>query len=93
MPNVYADQVEYFSRNISSRETVCISLHTHNDRGCSVASAELGCLAGADRVEGCLFGNGERAGNLDLVTMALNCLTQGVDPGLNLPATIHPPGV
>jgi len=83
MPNVYADQVEYFSRNISSRETVCISLHTHNDRGCAVASAELGCLAGADRVEGCLFGNGERAGNLDLVTMALNYLTQGVDPGLN----------
>ncbi|KAJ5140066.1 Aldolase [Penicillium atrosanguineum] len=83
MPNVYADQVEYFSTNISNRETVCISLHTHNDRGCAVASAELGCLAGADRVEGCLFGNGERAGNLDLVTMALNCLTQGVDPGLD----------
>ncbi|KAJ5715364.1 uncharacterized protein N7483_012545 [Penicillium malachiteum] len=82
-PNVYADQVEYFSRNISNRDAVCISLHTHNDRGCAVASAELGTLAGADRVEGCLFGNGERAGNLDLVTMGLNYLTQGIDPGLD----------
>ncbi|KFX94354.1 hypothetical protein O988_06349 [Pseudogymnoascus sp. VKM F-3808] len=89
MPNVYADQVEYFSRNISNRETVCISLHTHNDRGCAIASAELGCLAGADRVEGCLFGNGERAGNLDLVTMALNCLTQGVEPRLDFSQLPH----
>ncbi|KAJ5618723.1 2-isopropylmalalate synthase [Penicillium herquei] len=88
-PNVYADQVEYFSRNISNRDTVCISLHTHNDRGCAVASAELGALAGADRVEGCLFGNGERAGNLDLVTMGLNYLTQGIDPGLDFSLLPH----
>ncbi|KAK2735920.1 hypothetical protein FQN57_001060 [Myotisia sp. PD_48] len=83
-PNVYADQVEYFSRNISDRDTVSISLHTHNDRGTAVASAELGYLAGADRIEGCLFGNGERAGNLDLVNMALNLYTQGIDPKLDL---------
>ncbi|KAJ5701246.1 2-isopropylmalate synthase [Penicillium malachiteum] len=82
-PDVYAGQVECFSRNISNRDTMGISLHTHNDRGCAVASAELGTLAGADRVEGCLFGNGERAGNLDLVTMGLNYLTQGIDPGLD----------
>lgn len=82
-PNIYADQIEYFSRNISNRETVCISLHPHNDRGCAVAAAELAQLAGADRVEGCLFGNGERTGNVDLVTLALNLYTQGVYPNLD----------
>ena len=82
-PNVYADQIEYFSRHISQRETVCISLHPHNDRGCAVAAAELAQLAGADRVEGCLFGNGERTGNVDLVTLALNLYTQGYYPNLD----------
>lgn len=82
-PNIYADQIEYFSTHITDRETVCISLHPHNDRGCSVAAAELGQLAGADRVEGCLFGNGERTGNVDLVTLALNLYTQGVSPKLD----------
>ena len=71
-PNVYADQIEYFCTNISEREKVCVSVHTHNDRGCAVAAAELGQMAGADRVEGTLFGNGERTGNVDLVTLALN---------------------
>ena len=83
-PNVYADQVEIFSRSISEREKVCVSLHPHNDRGCAVAAAELAQMAGADRVEGCLFGNGERAGNVDLVTLALNLYSQGVDPGVDL---------
>ncbi|MCC2979009.1 2-isopropylmalate synthase [Sphingomonas sp. IC4-52] len=83
-PNVYADQIEYFGRHIPNRETVVISLHTHNDRGTGVAAAELGLMAGADRVEGCLLGNGERTGNCDLVTVALNMYTQGVDPGLDL---------
>lgn len=83
-PNVYADQIEWFGRNIPNRESVVISLHTHNDRGTGVAAAELGVMAGADRVEGCLLGNGERTGNCDLVTVALNMYTQGVDPGLNL---------
>ncbi len=82
-PNVYADQIEYFHRNIPRRETVAISLHTHNDRGTGVAAAELGIMAGADRVEGCLFGNGERTGNCCLVTMGLNMYTQGVDPKLD----------
>ena len=82
-PNIYADQIEYFARNIPHRESVVISLHTHNDRGTGVAAAELGMMAGADRVEGCLFGNGERTGNCCLVTMALNMYTQGVDPGLD----------
>ncbi|KAL4966702.1 uncharacterized protein BDV14DRAFT_207965 [Aspergillus stella-maris] len=81
--NVFADQVEYFARHLPSRETVCISIHTHNDRGGAVAAAELACLAGGDRVEGCLFGNGERAGNLDLVTAAMNCFTQGIETGLD----------
>lgn len=87
--NVFADQVEYFSRNLPERDTVCISIHTHNDRGGAVAAAELACLAGGDRIEGCLFGNGERAGNLDLVTAAMNYFTQGIETGLdlsNLPA-------
>lgn len=82
-PNIYADQIEYFSRNIPNREAVVISLHTHNDRGTGVAAAELGVLAGGDRVEGCLFGNGERTGNTCLVTVALNMYTQGVDPELD----------
>jgi 2-isopropylmalate synthase len=83
-PNVYADQIEYFGRHIPNREAVVISLHTHNDRGTGVAAAELGLMAGADRVEGCLLGNGERTGNCDLVTVALNLYTQGVDPQLDL---------
>ncbi|NIJ18932.1 2-isopropylmalate synthase [Sphingomonas naasensis] len=82
-PNIYADQIEWFGRNIRNRDSVVISLHTHNDRGTGVAASELGLLAGADRIEGCLFGNGERTGNVDLVTLALNMYTQGVDPGLN----------
>jgi len=82
-PNVYADQIEWFARNINHRDNVIISLHTHNDRGTGVAASELGILAGADRVEGCLFGNGERTGNVDLVTLALNMYTQGVDPKLD----------
>ncbi|OJK01755.1 hypothetical protein ASPACDRAFT_26446 [Aspergillus aculeatus ATCC 16872] len=82
--NVFADQVEYFARHLRNRDTVCISIHTHNDRGGAVAAAELACLAGGDRVEGCLFGNGERAGNLDLVTAAMNYFTQGIEMGLDL---------
>ncbi|GAA5098790.1 2-isopropylmalate synthase [Wohlfahrtiimonas larvae] len=82
-PNVYADQIEYFCRNISCRDSVIVSLHTHNDRGCAVAATELGLMAGGDRVEGCLFGHGERTGNVDLITLALNMYTQGVDPELN----------
>ena len=83
-PNVYADQIEWFCRNVPNRDSVVISLHTHNDRGTGVAAAELGLMAGADRVEGCLLGNGERTGNCDLVTVALNLYTQGVDPALDL---------
>ncbi|GGI17868.1 2-isopropylmalate synthase [Oxalicibacterium faecigallinarum] len=82
-PNVYADQVEWMHRNIQRRDSIIISLHPHNDRGCAVAAAELGVMAGADRVEGCLFGNGERTGNVDLVTLALNLYTQGIDPRLD----------
>ena len=82
-PNIYADQVEYFIRNLPNRDSAVISLHTHNDRGTGVAAAELALMAGADRVEGCLFGNGERTGNCCLVTMALNMYTQGVDPGID----------
>jgi len=83
-PNVYADQIEWMSRHLPRRESVCLSLHTHNDRGSGVAAAELGLMAGADRVEGCLFGHGERTGNVDLVTLALNLFSQGVDPMLDL---------
>ncbi|KAK4171231.1 putative 2-isopropylmalate synthase [Triangularia setosa] len=83
MPNVFADQIEYFCDHISEREKVSVSLHNHNDRGCAVAATEMGQLAGADRVEGCLFSNGERTGNVDLVTLALNLFTQGVDPGID----------
>ena len=82
-PNVYADQIEYFCRNLPQRERAVVSLHTHNDRGTGVAAAELGLMAGADRIEGCLFGNGERTGNCCLVTLALNMYTQGIDPGLD----------
>lgn len=83
-PNIYADQIEWMCRNISDRDCVEISLHTHNDRGTGVAATELGLMAGADRVEGTLFGNGERTGNLDIVTVALNMYADGIDPKLNL---------
>ena len=82
-PNIYADQIEYFCRNLPNRDRAVISLHTHNDRGTGVAAAELGLMAGADRVEGCLFGNGERTGNCCLVTVALNMYTQGLNPQLD----------
>ena len=82
-PNVYADQIEWMSRNLPNREYVCLSVHTHNDRGTAVADAELAVLAGADRIEGCLFGNGERTGNVCLVTLGLNLFTQGIDPMIN----------
>jgi 2-isopropylmalate synthase len=82
-PNVYADQIEWMSTHLERREHVVLSLHTHNDRGTGVAAAELGLLAGADRVEGCLFGNGERSGNVDLVNLALNFYSQGIHPGLD----------
>ena len=83
MPHVFAQQVEYLSRNMKHRENVVLSLHPHNDRGCAVAASEMGLLAGADRVEGTLFGNGERTGNADIVTIAMNLYSQGVDPGLD----------
>lgn len=83
-PNVFADQVEWFCRNVKHREDIVVSLHTHNDRGCAVAAAELGVMAGADRIEGTLLGNGERTGNMDIVTMAMNLYSQGVDPMLDL---------
>ena len=83
-PNVYADQIEYMSRNLSRREHVAISLHPHNDRGTGIAAAELGMKAGGDRVEGCLFGQGERTGNVDLVTLALNLYAQGIDPMVDM---------
>ncbi|WP_432788883.1 2-isopropylmalate synthase [Brevibacterium sp. K11IcPPYGO002] len=82
-PNTYADQIEWFCRNMPYRDEVAVSLHPHNDRGTGVAAAEMGMMAGADRIEGCLFGNGERTGNLDLVTVALNLYTQGIDPELD----------
>ena len=82
-PNVYADRIEWFARHFSRRDSIILSVHPHNDRGTAVATAELGLMAGAERVEGTLFGNGERTGNVDLVTLALNLLTQGVDPGLD----------
>ena len=82
-PNTYADQIEYFCRNVKSRENVCVSLHTHNDRGTGVAATEFGLMAGGDRVEGCLFGHGERTGNVDLVTVGMNMYTQGIDPQID----------
>ena len=83
-PNIYADQIEWFSRNVSQRESVVISLHPHNDRGTAIAAAELGLMAGADRIEGCLFGNGERTGNVCLVTLAGNLFSQGIDPEVDI---------
>jgi 2-isopropylmalate synthase len=94
-PNIYADQIEWFGRHIRDRDSVVISLHPHNDRGTGVAAAELGLMAGADRLEGCLLGNGERTGNCDLTTVALNLYTQGIWPGLDLSdmdAIIHTVG-
>ncbi len=88
-PNIHADQIEWFSRNIKNRDCVLISLHTHNDRGTGVAAAELALMAGADRVEGTLFGNGERTGNTDLITMAMNLYSQGVDPCLDFSDIEH----
>ena len=82
-PNVYADSIEWMHRNLASRESVILSLHPHNDRGTGVAAAELGYLAGADRIEGCLFGNGERTGNVDLVTLGMNMFSQGIDPQID----------
>ncbi|MFO1312152.1 MAG: 2-isopropylmalate synthase [Burkholderiales bacterium] len=82
-PNVYADQIEWMHRNLARRDSIVLSLHPHNDRGCGVAAAELGVMAGADRVEGCLFGNGERTGNVCLVTLGLNLHSQGIDPGID----------
>jgi 2-isopropylmalate synthase len=82
-PNVYADSIEWMSRNLNHRENVILSLHPHNDRGTAIAAAELGYMAGADRIEGCLFGNGERTGNVDLVALGLNLFTQGVDPQID----------
>lgn len=83
-PNIYADQIEWFCRNIKQRDSVIVSLHTHNDRGCAVAAAELAIMGGAQRVEGTLLGNGERTGNMDIVVMAMNLYSQGIDPCLNL---------
>ena len=88
-PNIYADRIEWFSRNIRARDAVILSVHTHNDRGTGVAAAELAVLAGAQRVEGSLFGNGERTGNMDIVTMALNIFSQGVDPRLDFSDMAH----
>ena len=82
-PNVYADQIEWMCDNLARRDSVIVSVHPHNDRGCGIASAELALMAGAERVEGCLFGNGERTGNVCLVTLGLNLFTQGVDPGID----------
>ena len=83
-PNIYADQIEWFSRNIRDRDRIILSLHPHNDRGTGVAATELGVMAGADRVEGTLFGNGERTGNVDVVNLALNLYSQGIDPGIGV---------
>lgn len=88
-PNVYADQIEWFCRHVKHRDSLIISVHTHNDRGCAVAASELAVLAGADRVEGTLFGNGERTGNMDILTMAMNLYSQGVDPNLNFERIDH----
>ena len=83
-PNIYGDVIEYFHRNVPHRDQVVLSLHPHNDRGTAVAAAEFGVMAGADRVEGTLFGNGERTGNVDVVTLAMNLFSQGVDPELDI---------
>lgn len=89
MPNIYADQIEWMCRKFSDRERVIVSLHAHNDRGCGVAASELGLLAGADRVEGTLFGNGERTGNVDIITLALNMFTHGINPELKIENMNH----
>jgi 2-isopropylmalate synthase len=83
-PNIYGDVIEHFHRNVPHRDLICLSLHPHNDRGCAVAAAEFGVMAGADRVEGTLFGNGERTGNVDVITLAMNLFSQGVDPELDI---------
>ncbi|MGH9084701.1 MAG: 2-isopropylmalate synthase, partial [Acidimicrobiales bacterium] len=83
-PNIYGDVIEYFHRNVPDRDRICLSLHPHNDRGTSIAAAEFGVMAGADRVEGTLFGNGERTGNVDVVNLAMNLFSQGVDPELDI---------
>src|SRR5437764_2755777 len=83
-PNIDAARIEWFPRHVSARDRIVLSVHPHNDRGTAVATAELGLMAGAERVEGTLFGNGERTGNVDLITLAFNLLTQGVDPKLDL---------
>lgn len=88
-PNIYADQIEWFCRHVAGRDCLSVSLHPHNDRGTGVAAAELGLMAGADRVEGTLFGNGERTGNVDIITLAMNMMTQGVDPGLKISDINH----
>ena len=82
-PNIYGDQIEWMNENLKNRKNICLSLHPHNDRGTAVAASEFGLMAGADRIEGTLFGNGERTGNVDVVTIALNMLTQGIDPKLD----------
>jgi len=82
-PNVYADQIEWMGRHLSRREFICLSVHPHNDRGCAVAASELAVMAGADRIEGCLFGHGERTGNVDLVTLGMNLFSQGIDPQID----------
>jgi 2-isopropylmalate synthase len=84
MPNIFADQIETFCNNIPQRDSIEISLHTHNDRGCGIAAAEMGILAGADRIEGTLLGNGERTGNMDIITMAMNLYSQGIDPKIDI---------
>src|SRR5436309_7235620 len=83
-PNVYGDVIEWFHRHVKDRDTIILSLHPHNDRGCAVAAAEFGLMAGADRVEGTLFGNGERTGNVDIITLGMNLFSQGVDPTLDI---------
>lgn len=88
-PNIFADQIEWMCRHLSNREAIVVSVHPHNDRGTAVAAAELAMMAGADRVEGCLFGNGERTGNVDVVTLALNLYSQGIDPGLDFSRINH----
>ena len=89
MPHVFASQIEYVSRHLHNRDSVILSLHPHNDRGCGVSDAEMGLLAGADRIEGTLFGNGERTGNVDIIVLAMNMYAQGVDPKLDLSDMPH----
>src|SRR5699024_2434903 len=88
-PNVYADSIAWMHRNLSRRDSIILSLHPHNDRGTAIAAAELGYLAGGDRIEGCLFGNGERTGNVDLVALGMNMFSQGVDPQIDFSDIDH----